>query len=290
MKEKYYETVFQNILRISAISIFLGRAWQFIRWDAPFRTLLWDESIMSGVVKFIGYDTWKSYATDSTVDQYIQNGITCIGYFFVLCAIVLIFYKFVYKVGRYIIYVGVFLLGVLFLLETKERFYEMGMFFEHSVQLMTPLFFLWSFDHTIKKSRLILYIKCTVALCFLCHALYALGIPYPRPGIFVDMTINTLHISEKGAVHFLNTAGVLDILAVIGLFFKKTERIALIYMIVWGLITSIDRTYAFYYPSLPMSDYLSQYLHTTVYRLAHGLVPLALYILIKGERKNKYSV
>lgn len=275
--------IFKNILRIAAVCIFLGRAWQFIRWDAPFRTLLWDEELMSEWVKKIGFESWTAYVTNPHVNEIIQKSIVWNGYYFVLCAIAVLFYKFSLKGLKYIIYGGVFLLAILFLLETKERFYEMGMFFEHSVQLMTPLFFVWAVNETMSKNDLLFIMKCTVALCFTCHALYALGFPYSRPGVFVDMVINTLHVSEKGAIHFLNMMGVLDIIASIAIFFRKTERIALYYMIVWGFISALDRTYAFYYSQLPFDKFLAQYLHTTIYRLGHGLVPLAMYFILKDK-------
>ncbi|APD07709.1 hypothetical protein UJ101_02208 [Flavobacteriaceae bacterium UJ101] len=281
---------FKNVLRIAAMCIFLGRAWQFIRWDAPFRTLLWDEKLMSGLVEKIGFESWTAYVTSSHVNDLIQTVITWNGYYFVLCAIAVMFYKYSLRGLKYIIYFGVFLLAILFMLETKERFYEMGMFFEHSVQLMTPLFFIWAVNETVHRNRLLFIMKCTMALCFTCHALYALGFPYFRPGIFVDMTINTFHISEKGAIHFLNTMGVLDIIASIALFFRKTEKIALYYMIAWGFISALDRTYAFYYPQLPINEFLGQYLHTTIYRLGHGLVPLAMYFLIKDRDKGRKIV
>jgi len=39
------------VLRISCCCLLVGRAWQHLFWDAPFRAFLWDEHLLQGIVE-----------------------------------------------------------------------------------------------------------------------------------------------------------------------------------------------------------------------------------------------
>ena len=117
-------------------------------------------------------------------------------------------------------------------------------------------------------------VKALIATTFVAHGLYALGF-YPVPGNFVDMTIFTLGVSETVARQLLFAAGVLDILAAVALFWPPTQSVACWYMIAWGLATALARVLAAFSPEA-IGASLHQTLYLTIYRLPHGLLPLAL--------------
>jgi hypothetical protein len=95
------------------------------------------------------------------------------------------------------------------------------------------------------------------------------------------MMISIVGISEDTATNSLIIAGILDILLVPFLFIKKTEKAALLYAIVWGILTALARIFANYSADFPLES-IHQYLFEVVIRLPHGLVPLLAYFIIKG--------
>ena len=62
-----------RIIQIAAIAVFLGRGWQHLFWDAPFRALLWDEDWMSGIVQAVLGMEWKDYITNLEVNDHLEN-------------------------------------------------------------------------------------------------------------------------------------------------------------------------------------------------------------------------
>lgn len=70
------------ILQWVTAALFAGRAWQHLRWDGPYRTLLWDEALMKPFVqRILGMD-WASYATDPSTDAFVRHLTTGTGCFF----------------------------------------------------------------------------------------------------------------------------------------------------------------------------------------------------------------
>ncbi|MDG2417382.1 MAG: hypothetical protein P8M17_00215, partial [Saprospiraceae bacterium] len=78
---------FQHIIllvQLATISVFLGRAWQHIIWDAPFRTLLWDENWMNSILPWFSNISYDDFITSSEIDESIQNIIKANGWFYIL--------------------------------------------------------------------------------------------------------------------------------------------------------------------------------------------------------------
>jgi len=74
LKNIKYPTFFR-IVQIATVGVFLGRAYQHLFWDAPFRTLLWDQEWMEGIVKGVLGMQWDDYITNISIDESIQRGI-----------------------------------------------------------------------------------------------------------------------------------------------------------------------------------------------------------------------
>ncbi|MGB3464661.1 MAG: hypothetical protein WBA74_05315 [Cyclobacteriaceae bacterium] len=268
-----------NLLKISCFLLFLGRAWQFLFWDAPLRALLWDEDLMEKIVVNVFNVTWYDYVTNEKADMIIQGAIQTTGLFYLCMAIVSLFIHSNFRFGKALL--GISSLSLLFLafLYCKEKFYHHGQFFEYAIQFSLPVFLLiiTYYRKQVAKANFILFIKIAVALTFVSHGLYAIGF-YPRPGIFIDMTINSLGVTEPVAHQILLIAGILDFIAAIGLFLNRIAKPFIIYCIVWGLLTAVARTWANIQIDFPDLAILSQYLPQTLYRLPHGLLPVALLI------------
>lgn len=156
--------------------------------------------------------------------------------------------------------------------------YQWVLFFEHTAQVLTPfLLYLWVF-RSPSFSKFMLGVKWIVAITFTCHGLYALGIPYGQPDHFITMTIRILGVEAYTASVFLVVAGLMDIAISVGIFFKPTARISMLYAIVWGLLTAFARIVAF----VEVGDLLMtshQWVYQAVYRFPHALLPLALWQL-----------
>ena len=245
-------------------------------WDAPFRTLFWDQNLLEGIVTSLFDITWNEYATSPLNDKIIQGIIRGFGWFYLIVGIIALFIKAKHRFLAWLLPLSTFFLTFLAYLYCKEKFHHIGQFFEYSLQIISPLMlYLLLFRNAYLK---VLFNIGAVAagLTFVCHGLYAFGY-YPRPGKFVDMTINILHVKEPTAHALLWTAGLLDFLVVAGLFIRPIRSWCLGYMFLWGTVTALARVWSGM--NIPFFwENIHQNLADTVYRLPHGLIPLVLLI------------
>ena len=270
-----HKTLLQ-FLKISSFLIFAGRAYQHLFWDAPYRSIFWDQQLLEPIITKLLALPWQDYVTNLETDRAIQLLTRSIGVLFALCALIAITYtettkrwnKIILKTGS----VGLVFLAFAL---TKEKFYHLSMFFEHSIQFGIPIALVYFVKYPNTKN-LITYLKVCIALAFTCHGMYALGILYPIPANFVTMTLNILPVTEEIAKHLLFIAGILDVLIAIGIFIPKMARISLWYACFWGFITALARILEGYHYGITAAN-THQYLYLVIYRLPHGLVPLAVY-------------
>ncbi len=274
-----------NILRLSCFLVLVGRAWEHLFWDAPFRTLLWDQALMEGVINAVLGIAWFEYVTSPTTDLVIQNIIRGFGVFYLLMAILTLFIKKQHLSFAVLYGLASICLAFLAFLYCKEKFYHGGQFLEYAIQVLVPVFF-YRFLNTEKTlSRWWLSaMKLTIALTFAAHGLYAFGF-YPRPGVFVDMVINILGVSEPTAHVLLQWAGILDFVVAVGVFIPQVSVYCLAYCVVWGFFTALARTWANVDFGPFAFSMLHQYLPQTIYRLPHALLPLAVFVIEVAHRK-----
>ncbi|MFK7809456.1 MAG: hypothetical protein AB8F74_16755 [Saprospiraceae bacterium] len=271
------------LIQAATIFVFLGRAWQHLFWDAPFRVLLWDEGWMKSIVENVFGTPWDVYITSPIVDDCIQRVIFSFGIFYFLCALVALFITRLPKWSAKIILVGAAFLFALACLYCKEKFFSLGQLLEYSTQIISPvLLYFWIYPKwSAPRYRLIA--KIAVALTFICHGLYAVNY-YPRPGNFVDMILNTFGISEAAAVQLLMIAGIMDFIVSIAIFFpNKISKIALAYIVFWGAVTTFAR-YTSYLDVNYFFEGLSQWTWQVFIRIPHFMIPLA--ILIFKEKRT----
>ncbi|SNR16687.1 DoxX-like family protein [Tenacibaculum jejuense] len=262
-----------NLLKLSVFFIFIGRAWQHLFWDAPYRTFFWDESLLKPVIENVFAISWTTYATSTTTDTFVQSLIIAKGVLYVIAAISsILITRSNKKLFRIPIFVGGISLVILTILLTKEKFYHFAQFFEHGIQFGLPFVLLYTLKENYNEQKVFLSLKVLIAVTFFSHGLYAFG-AYPVPGKFVDMVINIFGCSESFALSFLYIAGVLDFILAVLIFLPKFSKYALIYAVVWGLLTALARIVANFYIEFPLQS-IHQNLYEVVYRLPHGLVPL----------------
>jgi len=269
-----------TLLKISVILIFLGRAWQFIFWDAPFRTFFWNESLLKPFVEtIIGVD-WQTYANSPKLDVFINSSVLAFGILYLLSAIAVILHSKIERIANYIIIFGGIGLLLLAFLLMSDRFYQFSQFFEYSINFSIPFIFVFYHKICIQK-HLVLILKLLIAAVFIAHGLYAVGY-YPVPGYFLGMVIDILGFTEQGALNFLLVVGILDFIGSILIFVPKVTRYALIYLAIWGFLTSFARLVAgfsfdFFWELLHLN------LYQTIYRLPHGILPIIVLLKMKNR-------
>ncbi|MFA0964303.1 DoxX-like family protein [Roseivirga sp. BDSF3-8] len=286
------------LLRICAFSVFIGRAWQHLFWDAPYRAIAWNEGLLKGLVESLTNMTWQEYVTSPHTDAAITLAIRGTGVFYLIAALFCLFAKGKNRIAGILWIIGSGLLAILAFLYMKEKFFQVGQFFEYALQVGSPmLLYYWVYGGTDSQKadlsssfwkKLILSAKILIALTFICHGLYAMGY-YPRPGFFVDMTINVFGVSEAVAHRLLWWAGLLDMIISAGIFVPRVARVCLLYAVVWGLLTAFARVVANFYADFPWQS-LHQYTFETVYRLPHGLIPLFVFLIIQNRKRYKVMV
>ncbi len=267
-------------LRIGSFLIFLGRAYQYLFWDAPFRVLLWDESLMTPILQsFIGI-SWHDFSLNTTIDQNIQCLIQANGVLFLLAAgATLCINRRNKPWARIPISLGIVSLLFLFLLLYKQHHFQLGMLMEHTVQLGVPVLLLY-FLQTQKKSSTLWLMKILIATTFVGHGLYAVGY-YFVPNHFINLMVYSIGVNETTSKWILFVAGILDFVVAFAIFFPKLTRIFLLYAFVWGTLTAFARIVAGFDLDFPLQT-LHQEFYKVIYRLPHGLLPL--WALIIGRK------
>jgi hypothetical protein len=276
------------VLKISCFFLLMGRAYQHLFWDIPLRSFFWDEGLLRQIVEGVSGASWQEVITSKAYDNFILGLQNVFGGILALAAIAALFAERIGKRIALIFPLSSILLTLLALLYWKERFFQIPQFFEYSIQMLAPLLLYLLLYRDLKPRRLFFLSAGAIALTFTAHGFYALNL-YPRPGKFVDMTINIMGFSETGAINFLIAAGWLDIIFAIGIFFKISRKISLYYCMIWGFLTALARVVA-YVEFATFADGFHQYAFETAMRLVHGGLPLMLLIelfQIKDLRNNQ---
>lgn len=276
------------IIRIACVMLFLGRGWQHFFWDAPFRTILWSEQLLGSLVESVTSMTWQQYATNPMTDKTISIITKFFGvFYFAMAGICFTLKSEMIKRGRLLILASLCLFVLSFVYYIAKS-WRIGMLIEHASQYGLPLVFYVALFKENYLSKYMIFFKTLIAMTFIGHGLFAIGL-HPVPGKFVDMIISVFGISEANAILMLKVAGTLDFLAAMSLFIPPFVFYALIFNIFWGITTAFARVVAnFDFDLAGMSAH--QWILEVVYRLPHGLLPLALFLSLKKiQQKEKQA-
>ncbi|GAB4416090.1 MAG: hypothetical protein OHK0039_25220 [Bacteroidia bacterium] len=238
-----------HLLRLATIALLAGRAWQHIFWDSALVHVPMPAPLTS---------LWLSVA---------------IGAILAILALLLALPgRHLHRLYAWLPPVAAVLLGDA-LIAAHMHHWALPECIEHSLQWGTPLG-LWLL-HRGRETQAWRLLRLCAALTFAGHGLYALGWPEPTPTHFLAMTQQILGFLPATAHTFLQLAGSLDLLVCVGIFVPRLAPVALLYATCWGLLTALARPVA-YFDDADMLLALHRWLPEMVFRLPHGLVPLAL--------------
>jgi len=275
------------ILKYSVFSVFIGRAYQHLFWDAPLRAFFWDEELLKFIIENILGIQWADYVSSVSFDLFLKYLAIALGVLYLGSAIITLIFNEKKKLQRIILVSGSIGLFFLSYLLMKEKFYRVSQFFEYSLQFSIPLILVY-YNSAFLKKNLTIILKILIAIVFVSHGLFAIGY-YPVPGHYLGMVINIFEVNESVARLFLQIAGVLDFLLAIFIFVPKLSKLALIYAVFWGLSTSFARILGGFY-----ADFLFESIHLNLYqvifRLPHGLIPLMLLFQMKEKKVLNNSI
>lgn len=270
-------------LRLLCFCVFAGRAWQHLRWDAPYRALLWSETFLAPVFERMGWQ-WQYWVSHS--DVYIGKGIKATGVFFAVCAVASLAVDGKHRMGRYLLPAGGFMLALLALLYWKEKFFFTGELIEYSAQVVCPfLLYALLYRHTTSE-KLILAGLVAVSLTFIGHGLFAIGY-YPVPGNFQQMMVNFFGLPETVARRWLFYAGVMDMVVAAGIFVTPLRAPLLVYAACWGFVTAFARLVANYDAHIPLY-WLNLWLFETLVRIPNGGLPVFLMLVGRETMDNTF--
>ncbi|MEM7656704.1 MAG: hypothetical protein AAF399_11285 [Bacteroidota bacterium] len=243
------------LIRTGTSLLFLGRAWQHAIKEMPY-AVLWDM-------------------------PHLQDAMSII--FFVMAGLVWLPKQWIVP-HRLVDLLWIGMIGVLVAsLASYQHHPERAIiqFWEHSAQMWMPILCWAWFKDKLTESWIAWGTKIAVAFTFLCHGLFALGWPYELPGNFLAMTELILSVDHAGATSFLLIAGTLDLLIVVGLWFRQTALVVLPYAAFWGTATAIARVWAYSGGSDWGMD-LWIWLPETLLRAPHAIVPVVLWLFIRS--------
>jgi len=252
--------------------------------DAPFRAVLWDQSIMEGLINVLTGLQWNEYASSATYNFIIDVSIKITGFFYLLCAVASLFINVKHKRLGKLLVLGSLLLIILSLVFYKNKFLQFGQFIEYSCQMFSPLFLYGMLFYKVHLKKLNFVLKWAIALTFAGHGLYALGV-YPTPGMWIDMSLSSLNFvglypSVNQIQNIIYWAGIVDMVIAIGIFLpNKWSAPFLIWAFTWGLLTALSRVIGFMNIDPSWHTFL-QWLPQTIMRLPHALIPLAVLTII----------
>ncbi len=274
------------VLQIAVAALFLGRAWQHLRWDAPYWALIHHERWLSRPLAALGI-RWEDWAKSTTLEGTVETTILVFGVILLLGA-----FSSLIPLGAPLRWarlqrVVVGACAAILLLLTWCTFLDgkgqVAQLMELALQSAAPLCLI-GLSAGISKRHIARVLRWAVALTFAGHGAYALGL-YETPGVFLAMVMNTLGCSQQFATSLLQIAGILDgvvaasvLTATVG---SKLDRVILGYAALWGTATALARVTSF----VPLDSWafaLPQWWHQSVLRLIHGLGPLLILCLGMG--------
>ena len=179
--------------------------------------------------------------------------------------------------------------SVLFFVNTlaawQAHSWEWPYLIEQTLAWSSPLLFFYWQKQLPRHQTLI---KVGAALTFAGHGLYALGWPYPTPPHFYYMVQEILGLTSSQSILFLQVAGILDLILMIGIFAPQSAAILLVYGSFWGFTTALARPMA-YVQLAQLAEGLHRWLMEFLFRLPHSLLPWLLWWQVFQKQRHADS-
>ncbi len=248
---------------------------------------------MSGIITRLSGQDWNWWVTSLEIDKKIRYCVIVQGFIFLFFAAVSLIpirkrsYRCIYLISC----INLVFLAFLKYLDNRIG---IGNLLEHTTQFTCPLvLFLFTAKKDLNRSTELLA-KVSVALTFIFHGLFAINfrhdwiwLNHSRPGNFTEMVMICLGIHEEESANLiLFIAGILDFLAAILIFTqRKLIKMSLLYMILWGLVTSIARPWTHFNKS-SIIESLNNWIPEMLFRTPHFIIPLCLLLALKIKCDN----
>ncbi|NBB89090.1 MAG: hypothetical protein GVX96_04835 [Bacteroidetes bacterium] len=285
------------MLMWATVIFLLGRWYQHFFFEGPYRALFLDEKAFKWIQDVFSDQSWLDFVNNPRTDYYILIYTRILSWIWFSTAFLFALYR---RVSRFVLFIfaGLSTLGlsIYAISSYLESGYQWAQGIEYAAQIATPLLcaiYLWG----KVGSKWITFAKVAIALTFLGHGLFALGV-FPTPGNFVYMTTQILEISDTQARELLYIAGILDIVALVLIFVPRLDRYALIYCTIWGFLTALARPAAYVLFNHLFWLSMHQSIFEFAVRLPHFILPLALFFILKkrssvqeenARRSSSYS-
>jgi len=281
--EKLKNTALVLVL-CGAVLFLWARAYQHFFFEGPYRAFFLDQPLFGGIQKRVSNQSWLEFVNSQVTERNILFYTRSVGFLFILTSLLFLAHRRVAS-GWLWLTAGLSSLSLLFygVSDYLDKGYQLAQWIEYASQIALPLLFVGLLQ-AHRYHTWILFAKIAVALTFLGHGLYAVGF-FPVPGHFIYMTTEILNISDSGAKDLLLVAGVLDLIAVVLLFFPKTEMYAVFYCLFWGFLTALARPLAYIEPGPVFWLTVHQTLFEFFVRIAHFLIPLYLFLGLLAKEK-----
>lgn len=267
------------VLRIGFFALLLGRSWQAFRFDLPLRAFFWNETLLSWLVP-----EWSLYVNDPLTEMTLEVLQFSLAGFWGVGALLVLGGFFETKKGtekafcRWLLgalCASIVLLSMLYFL---DKGLQWAVLVEQSSQYGIGLCYFFAIRNAIRPS-LMAFALMAVSFTFIGHGLYAMGVFYPQPGHYLDMTINLLGVTESLASILLKVMGAMDVIVAVVIWIPKFALLALRYILFWGAVTAMARVFG-HLDWLPFGVFVQTWLHEVMIRIPHVALPLFIYLYL----------
>jgi hypothetical protein len=264
------------LLRISCCLCFAGWAWQHVYWDVPLGVVLWDPEVYDFMVG-LGIMDWDSFVGDGETESFVRRVVVAVGWFHAVLAVISLTVRKKSYVQLSLLGAGACLLTAVAYCKYVKALRQPAMLIEHGGQYLMPVILILALTCGLRSRAAIWTAVVAFCMTFAGHGAYAIGWA-PTPGYFYGMVMVITKVGQELAHTILRTAGILDFIVCVAVFFPFTRRPAVMYAAVWGVLTALAR------PVAGMSTSLiwwgaDQFLHQAIYRTPHFLIPVFLFLV-----------
>ncbi len=276
-----------SLLYVACACVLLGRAYQHLFFEAPYRAFFLDENYFAWAVAWFSEQSWFEYVTSIETAEGISFFGKTVGIILLLAALSLpVLNQRLGKIGIILLISSTVLMAFMAFCYYLDKGFHAAQLMEYTAQVFTPALLVM----LVRKNFLQLFpwlLRLVIAFTFVGHGLYALGL-YPIPGHFVHMIISNLHVTNEQAVTILYIAGILDLVLAFAIFSPHVDRYFLAYAAFWGFVTALARltTYVSFDHMFGLT--LHQMGFEFIIRTPHFLLPI-IAILLKNKQ-NKLAL
>jgi len=265
---------------------FIGWTWVHFYWEGPYGVLIWQDATYELAERW-GID-WDEFVGTGADDGLVQKWLARIAWMYAACTVAALIAgreSFVRsRLAATVMIGGAGLLVILSYAKYVAAQRQLPMFIEYGGQMLMPVVFVLALTVGVRHRVTVATAMIAMMMTFAGHGAYALNL-WPTPATFHAMISITTGAEYETTQTILLIAGILDIVVCVGIFVPWTRRASALYAAVWGLMTAIAR------PLAGMSWGLNywgadQFLHETILRAPHFLIPLYLFLLWQPNEKE----